>query len=109
MLCDYPDLYDYGSESSGAGAYCLMCAGGNIDEKNPTHISAYLKRLSGWAKSVTPIQHNRQIVLPAGENDFAMFTKTSGEYFIVENRSRSGRDVSLPDEGLAGWDGSDPP
>jgi len=103
MLCDYPDLYDYGSESSGAGAYCLMCVGGNISEKNPTHISAYLKRLSGWAKSVTSIQPNQQIVLPAGENDFAMFAKNSGEYFIVENRAKNGRDASLPDEGLAIW------
>lgn len=103
MLCDYPDLYDYGSESSGAGAYCLMCSGANIREKNPTHICAYLKRLSGWAKSVTPIQHNQPIALPAGENDFAMFAKDSGEYFIVENRAKSGRDVSLPDEGLAIW------
>jgi M6 family metalloprotease-like protein len=24
MLCDYPDLYDYGYESSGIGGYCLM-------------------------------------------------------------------------------------
>jgi M6 family metalloprotease-like protein len=103
MLCDYPDLYDYGSESSGVGAYCLMCAGANINEKNPTHICAYLKRLSGWANSVTAIQHNQQVALPAGGNDFAMFAKNSGEYFIVENRSKSGRDVSLPDEGLAIW------
>jgi M6 family metalloprotease-like protein len=103
MLCDYPDLYDYGSESSGAGAYCLMCAGGNISEKNPTHISAYLKKLSGWAKSVTPIQHNGEIALSAGENEFAIFAKNSGEYFIVENRAKSGRDASLPDEGLAIW------
>jgi len=103
MLCDYPDLYDYGSESSGVGAYCLMCAGGNINEKNPTQISAYLKRLSGWATSVTTIQHNQEIVLPAGQNNFAMFAKNSGEYFIVENRMKNGRDVSLPDEGLAVW------
>jgi len=103
MLCDHPDLYDYGGESGGVGAYCLMCAGGNISEKNPTHISAYLKRLSGWAKSVTPIQDNRQITLPVGENDFAIFAKNSGEYFIVENRAKSGRDESLPDEGLAIW------
>lgn len=103
MLCDYPDLYDYGGESSGTGAYCLMCSGSNIDEKNPTHISAYLKRLSGWARSVTPIQHNQQIALPAGENKFAMFSKNDTEYFIVENRVKSGRDVSLPDEGLVIW------
>ncbi len=103
MLCDYPDLYDYGSESGGAGAYCLMCAGGNINEKNPTHISAYLKRLSGWARNVMPIQHDQTTTLRSGENEFAMFAKNSGEYFIVENRAKSGRDESLPDEGLAIW------
>ena len=103
MLCDYPDLYDYGSESGGAGAYCLMCVGGNIDERNPTHISAYLKRLSGWANQVSPIQHNQQITLAAAENQFAMLAKNSGEYFIIENRLKNGRDASLPDEGLAIW------
>lgn len=103
MLCDYPDLYDYGNESGGAGAYCLMCAGGNINEKDPTHISAYLKRLSGWAKSVTSIQPDRQISLSAGENEFAIYSKNSSEYFIVENRAQSGRDASLPDAGLAIW------
>jgi M6 family metalloprotease-like protein len=103
MLCDYPDLYDYGGESSGVGAFCLMCAGANINRKNPTHISAYLKRLSGWAESVMPIQHNQKIDLPAGQNRFAMFAKDSGEYFIIENRKKAGRDVSLPGEGLAIW------
>jgi M6 family metalloprotease-like protein len=103
MLCDYPDLYDYGSESSGVGAFCLMCAGGNISEKNPTHISAYLKRLSGWAGSVTPLTHNLEVDLAAGQNQFALFAKTSGEYFLIENRRKSGRDVALPDEGLAIW------
>jgi len=103
MLCDYPDLYDYGSESSGVGAFCLMCAGGNIDERNPTQISAYLKRLSGWANNVIPIQHGRTIALRAGVNDFAMFTRSTGEYFILENRVKSGRDSSLPDQGLAIW------
>lgn len=103
MLCDYPDLYDYGGESGGAGAYCLMCAGGNIDEKNPVHISAYLKRLSGWANSLTPIQHNDTIALRAGENDFAIFAKDTAEYFIIENRAKTGRDASLPDAGLAVW------
>ena len=102
MLCDYPDLYDYGNESSGAGAYCLMCAGANINEKNPTQISAYLKRLSGWARSVTPIQHGTQIALPADGNDFALFAKNSGEYFIVENRLKRGRDQFFAGRGACG-------
>lgn len=103
MLCDYPDLYDYGNESSGVGAYCLMCAGGNADERNPNQISAYLKRLSGWANSVTSLEHGQQVSLAAGSNDFAMFAKDSSEYFLVENRAKSGRDASLPDAGLAIW------
>ncbi|MFY9511512.1 MAG: M6 family metalloprotease domain-containing protein, partial [Rubrivivax sp.] len=103
MLCEYPDLYDYGGESSGVGAYCLMCAGANIDEKNPPQISAYLKRLSGWANSVTTLADGQQLNLPANGNDFAMYARNSREYFIVENRHRSGRDAALPGQGLVVW------
>jgi M6 family metalloprotease-like protein len=103
MLCDYPDLYDYGYESSGVGAYCLMCAGNNVDEKNPIPISAYLKRLSGWARSVTALEHGSQVTLAAGSNDFALYSRGGREYFLIENRQKSGRDSSLPDEGLAIW------
>ena len=80
-----------------------MCAGSNINEKNPTHISAYLKRLSGWAGNVIPLQHDQEVELPAGQNHFAMFAKSAGEYFLIENRRKSGRDAALTDEGLAIW------
>jgi hypothetical protein len=103
MLCDYPDLYDYGSESSGIGAYCLMCAGGNLSPKNPIPISAYLKRLSGWAHNVTALTHGAQVTLAAGSNDFAMYARSGREYFLIENRRKAGRDTALPDEGLAIW------
>lgn len=103
MLCDYPDLYDYGNESSGVGGYCLMCAGNNVSEKNPIQISAYLKRLSGWARTVTPLEHGRQFTLDAGTNDFAIYSRGGREYFLIENRQKGGRDSALPDEGLAIW------
>ena len=103
MLCDYPDLYDYGNESSGVGAYCLMCAGNNVSEKNPIAINAYLKRLSGWARTVTPLEHDLTVTLNADTNDFAVYSRGGREYFIIENRRRSGRDAALPDEGLAIW------
>ncbi len=102
MLCDYPDLYDYGGESSGVGVYCLMCAG-NFSEKNPIPISAYLKRASGWARNVTPMEHDKVITLAAGSNDFAIYARSGREYFLVENRQKSGRDATLPDAGLAIW------
>ena len=103
MLCDYPDLYDYGYESSGVGGYCLMCAGNNVSEKNPIAISAYLKRLSGWARNVNTITHGATITLEAGTNDFAIYSRGGREYFLIENRRRTGRDAALPDEGLAIW------
>jgi len=103
MLCDYPDLYDYGYESSGVGGYCLMCAGNNVSEKNPIAISGYLKRLSGWARNMTPITHGATITLDAGTNDFAIYSRGGREYFLIENRRKAGRDAALPDEGLAIW------
>ena len=104
MLCDYPDLYDdeVNAQSSGVGMYCLMCAG-NFDEKNPTTISAYLKRLSGWANQVIPLEHDRLVELKAGSNDMAIHSRSGREYFLVENRQRSGRDSALKDSGLAIW------
>ena len=103
MLCDYPDLYDYGYESSGVGAYCLMCAGGNVSPKDPLPIGAYLKRLSGWARSVTPLTHGAELTLAADTNDFALHARGGREYFLIENRRRAGRDAALPAEGLAIW------
>ena len=103
MLCDYPDLYDYGNESAGVGRFCLMCAGNHADQKNPVHISGYLKRLSGWAGRVTNLEHGATVTLQAGQNDFAMFPKDNDEYFLIENRAKTGRDAALPDAGLAIW------
>jgi M6 family metalloprotease-like protein len=103
MLCDYPDLYDYGYESSGVGGYCLMCGGNNVNEKNPIPISAYLKRLAGWARTVTPLEHGQVVTLDAGTNDFAIYARGGREYFLIENRNQTGRDASLPDSGLAIW------
>ena len=106
MLCDFPDLYDYGDQSEGVGQYCLMCAGASYNEKNPTQICAYLKYKAGWAKKVTPIssRDSLEAKIAAGENDFFLFRgHTSQEYFIIENRCQSGRDRSLPAAGLAIW------
>ena len=80
-----------------------MCAGNNVSEKNPIAISAYLKRLSGWARTVTPLEHDRTVTLNADTNDFAIYSRGGREYFLIENRRKAGRDSALPDEGLAIW------
>lgn len=106
MICDFPDLYDYAKDrfrSNGIGSFCLMCAGGDIDEKNPTQVSAYLKYRAGWADSVTAITPGLSATIRAGINEFFIHSKDQREYFIIENRQKAGRDQALPGSGLAIW------
>lgn len=103
MICDFPDLYDYGYESNGVGAYCLMCAGGDADPKNPARIGAYLRHAAGWTTKLTNITSGAKVTLAAAKNEFAIFRKNKTQYFIIENRQQTGRDKSLPDAGLAIW------
>jgi M6 family metalloprotease-like protein len=101
MICDYPDLYDYGSDSAGIGNYCLMCYGGN--NTNPVQISAYLKNESGWATKAVTITPGITASLNAANNEFYILSKSATEYYIIENRQKTGRDTFLPDAGLAVW------
>lgn len=103
MICDFPDLYDYGYESAGVGTFCLMCAGANANEKNPTQVNAYLKYLAGWAQSVTRITNGMNASASSRNNQFFVHRKNPAEYFIIENRYKAGRDNSLPASGLAIW------
>lgn len=103
MICDFPDLYDYGYESTGIGHYCLMCFGGA--DNNPTQVCAYLKYKAGWTSQLTQISGCMTAAVVAGRNDFCLYCNPSNaaEYFIIENRQQAGRDASLPDAGLAIW------
>jgi len=103
MICDFPDLYDYGYQSNGVGYYCLMCAGGIPDPKNPTHVGAYLKHKAGWTTALTPLSNGLKVKASVGKNAFFIHKKSESEYFLVENRRKSKRDASLPGSGLAVW------
>jgi M6 family metalloprotease-like protein len=106
MICEFPDLYDYkrdGVYSHGVGSFCLMCSGSLPEEKNPAQICAYLKYRAGWADTVTEMASNMDATIRAGANDFFILQKNLSEYFIIENRTKSGRDQSLPGSGLAIW------
>ena len=103
MICDFPDLYDYGYESRGVGSFCLMCAGGNADKRNPTQVNAYLKYRAGWADSINHVTDGMEAQARAGQNEFFIHEKSPTEYFIIENRYKAGRDRALPGSGLAVW------
>jgi M6 family metalloprotease-like protein len=102
MICDFPDLYDYGNESYGVGHYCLMCYGGS--DTNPTQVSAYLKNAAAWTTKLTTLAPGASFPVQSGTNDFVIHRRSgTAEYFIGENRQKSGRDASLPDAGVALW------
>lgn len=101
MVCDFPDLYDYGGEGGGVGHYCLMCNGGaNL---NPIQVSAYLKNEAGWSDTFRPMAPATDYDVAAGQNDFLVHARNQNEYFLLENRRQAGRDSSLPDQGLVIW------
>ena len=113
MLCRFPDLYDYGrrdedfEQSSGLGRYCLMSSGNHLGGGGtPSSICGYLRGLAGWPENVVELNDNGIFTVVHG--DYATLYKYSipaeggqNEYFIVENRFRSGLDSYLPSSGLA--------
>jgi len=105
LVCDFPDLYDDGTvpTSAGLGLYCLMSGGGATTEteRNPTNICAYLKYKAGWADAPTVIADGLDAVAAADQNQFYLHRKSDTEYFIIENRQKTGRDAELPGSGLA--------
>lgn len=102
MLCDFPDLYQFGGVRAGCGSYCLMSFGAVADERNPPQIGAYLKYKAGWALPQI-VTHGQSFTALAAGNRFFMLQKSATEYFLIEFRQRAGRDAALPDEGLAVW------
>ncbi len=109
-----PDLYDTDNTSGGLGNWALM-AGGSWNRRTrpgdrPAHMSAWSKYFLGWATptAVTGALTAETIdaasvaadIYLAGEGSAS---PAAGEYFLIENRHKSGFDIGLPGSGLAIW------
>lgn len=104
-----PDLYARpevpGME--GVGPWCAMSQqnGGG----RPQHFSAWSKDQLGWVKPVTIDPRVKQkVILSPVETSPAECVKVlvrpdGSEYFLLENRAKSGFDEALPAEGLLIW------
>lgn len=103
MICDWPDLYDYGFESAGVGRFCLMCSSG--PGTNPVEPCAYLKYIAGWSTTAVLATPQAGLTVPSGVNTSYKFEHplNPNEYYMIENRQQDGRDSSIPDAGLAIW------
>ena len=105
----FPDLYDTSYAGwFGMGDFDLMCSGSyNGESKCPAGYSAYEKAECGWLtlKDMTNIEQETSIVgvQPMSADGDAYIIKNKGhedEYYILENRQKTGWDSYLPASGL---------
>jgi immune inhibitor A len=108
LLFGFPDLYDTDYTSAGIGDWCLMAGGswgGGGDV--PVHPSAWCKAAQGWVE-VTNVTSAGALSLPDVKTSHTvhrLWKDGAGgdEYFLLENRQRTGYDVSLPGSGAQLW------
>jgi immune inhibitor A len=103
-----PDLYDTSYRSEGVGQWCLMSGGswggGGL---KPTRLSCWCLSKLGWIKPRAAKTARYTLDPLAKDAKDCLWVWTGGrsgpEYFLLENRQATGRDVSLPGSGLAVW------
>jgi len=108
LLFGFPDLYDTDYSSEGVGNWCLM-GGGSWNGRGdiPAHPSAWCKVNQGWAQAVIQ-KDNAAVEIPdvkAGQKVFRLWKNgaAGSEYFLLENRQKTGYDRELPAAGLLIW------
>ncbi|MDG9711822.1 M6 family metalloprotease domain-containing protein [Streptomyces sp. DH10] len=108
LVFGFPDLYDIDGTSEGIGNWCLMAGGSwGMGGERPTHPSAWCKVDQGWA-TVANVTGSTSLSLPDVKNSHQVHRVWTGglpgsEYFLLENRQRTGYDTSLPGDGLLIW------
>jgi len=108
LLFGFPDLYDTDGSSEGIGNWCLMAAGswgGGGD--TPCHPSAWCKTNQKWV-TVDARTANATINIADVKDGHTVYRLwkdglSGPEYFLVENRQKTGFDASLPSGGLLIW------
>ena len=108
LVFGFPDLYDTDSSSSGIGNWCLMAGGSwNGGGDIPAHPSAWCKCNQGWANTINQTANATVSIadVKSGRQVYRLWKNGApgSEYFLVENRQRSGFDRMLPGDGLLIW------
>lgn len=108
LLFGFPDLYDPDYTSEGIGNWCLMSGGSwNGGGDIPAHPSAWCKVNQGWATATNVASPTDLTIddVKASREVYRLWTDGSAgpEYFLIENRQRTGYDAELPGDGLLIW------
>ncbi len=105
-----PDLYDIDGSSRGIGRWSLMANGswnGSLGA-SPAHFDAWCRKELGFVTPTVVSGGMSQVDIPAVENSptiFRLWEEGAGgdEYFLIENRQKTGFDAALPSSGLLIW------
>ena len=108
MICGFPDYYHYSDNyNEGVGEWSLMCSANHLDSgRSPASIDAYSRYHVGW---VTPIvvdpNYNGWLYVTNRYDCVYQFKNpsSSSEYFLLENRQKTGIDRSLHSGGIQIW------
>jgi immune inhibitor A len=98
--------YDEDYSTDGLGEWTVMAMGCfNDGGKTPAHHSAYCKDVLGWTEVVTVSSNLTEAEIVQAETSpvsYRLWTSGSpvNEYFMVENRQKTGFDSHLPGSGL---------
>jgi M6 family metalloprotease-like protein len=105
MLFNWDDTYKYNHENGpdGIGTFDLMCNYGNA--YSPVPPNPYFIINAGWGNVVDISNFNSIISDFAEDRTYYQYTNANdtNESFIFDNRSKTGRSSSIPDEGLTIW------
>ena len=103
----YPDFYDTDySGGQGMGYWDLMDSGSyNDDGYQPAGYTSYERWVAGWKTPTelvnTQTVSNMAALQTSGSNTYIIYNKgNNNEYFLLENRQKTGWDTSLPGKGL---------
>ncbi len=103
-----PDLYDTDGSSAGIGSWGVMGLGAWLSNGDvPSHFCAWSKVFLGWVTPREVTADERDFDLSCVENStlntIVKIPLTPDEYFLVENRCKTGFDQYLPGSGVLIW------
>ena len=103
-----PDLYNtsYSSGPFTPGFYDAMDAGSyNNNSHTPPNFSSFERYALDWLEPIVIDSETEIELLPLGENNRAYIlpTENENEFFLFENRQRTGNDAFIPGEGMLVW------
>lgn len=105
-----PDLYDTDYSSEGVGKWSIMAGGSwnGINGSSPAHFDAWSKIFLGFVTPTVQPYDQNSVSIPQVETNstvYKLWTNGSpaNEYYLVENRQKTGYDTYLPNSGLLIW------